>query len=57
MVDKYIKPEAGPLFTRNQVAFLEQKYPVQILPVSAPVDEIRRYFGQQEVVEMVRRNS
>lgn len=57
MVDKYIKPEAGPLFTRNQVAFLEQKYPVKILPVSATVDEIRRYFGQQEVVEMVRRNS
>lgn len=57
MVDKYIKPEAGPLFTRNQVAFLEQKYPIKILPVSATVDEIRRYFGQQEVVEMVRRNS
>lgn len=57
MVDKYIKPEAGPLFTRNQVAFLEQKYPVKILPVSATVDEIRRYFGQQEVVEMVRKNS
>ena len=57
MVDKYIKPEAGPLFTRNQVAFIEQKYPVKILPVSATVDEIRRYFGQQEVVEMVRRNS
>ena len=57
MVDKYIKPEAGPLFTRNQVAFLEQRYPVKILPVSATVDEVRRYFGQQEVVEMVRRNS
>lgn len=57
MVDKYIKPEAGPLFTRNQVAFLEQKYPIKVLPVSATVDEIRRYFGQQEVVEMVRRNS
>lgn len=41
-------------FTRKQLEELEKLFPALVLNHKYPVDMIREYFGQQQVIEAVR---
>lgn len=42
-------------FTPKQLQELEKLFPALILPCTAPEAQLREYFGQQSVVEAVRK--
>lgn len=42
-------------FTQKQLDYLESLYPTLVHSYKTPVEQLREYFGQQQVLESVRK--
>lgn len=43
-------------FHPEQVRYLEKLFPQMVLPATATIAEMQRYFGQQSVLQILREN-